>query len=95
MAPLQTVRKDDVMMPWLFCDLLSLQLRRIMQSAKSRKVWIDLKNNPFMNLVIREAITISLFIIILRLCLEFLFVKQNLLVEKHKFKVTIAVYSKI
>ena len=80
MAPLHTVRKDDVMMPWLSGDLLSLQLRRIIQSAKSRKVWVDLKNNLFMNLVTREAITISLFIINLRLCPEFLFVKQNLIV---------------
>ena len=38
MAPLHTVRKDDVMMPKLSGDLLSLQLRRIIQSAKSRKV---------------------------------------------------------
>ena len=35
-----------------------------------------------MNLVTREAITISLFIINLRLCPEFLFVKQNLIVFK-------------
>ena len=82
MAPLHTVRKDDVMMPRLSGDLLSLQLRRIIQSAKSRKVWVDLKNNLFMNLVTREAITISLFIINLRLCPEFLFVKQNLIVFK-------------
>lgn len=64
----------------LSCDLLSLQLRRIIQSVKSRKVWVDLKDNPFMNLITRETITISLFIINLRLCLELLFVKQNLIV---------------